>query len=160
MATTTNARQLAALNRQRARALVRNCQDALEKSENAIHWEAQTRSMGNVSTAALSAAPPGLNHPYGYGRSNRRGPRGPVPNGGDLSRINAQTGNFAVHWDANGFFTVSRMVIVLSNDAPYAGAMLGTSTMRERPILQAVEQAQWPAFVRRFREAKTRALQQ
>lgn len=157
---TTNPGDLAKLNRKRARALVRNLKTALERSENAIHKAAQDMSAGATKTATLSAPPPGLNHPYGRGRFNRRGPRGPMPNGGNPAIINKQTGVFATSWDANGFFNPSRMVIILRNDAPYAGAMRGTRLMVERPILQAVFKSQHPAFMRRFRDALRQAINQ
>ena len=153
----TNAAQIAQRNRKRARAFVRYHREALHESEGSIHWTAQGLSLGDTPTETLSAPPPGLNNPYGYGRYNRRGPRGPIPNGGNAAIINKQTGTFATSWDANGFFTPQRMIIVLWNSAPYSAAMLGTDRMIHRPIIEAIHRIEDPRFFQRFREAQRRA---
>lgn len=97
-------------------------------------------SSGDVPTAVLSARPPGLNHPYGLGPSNARGPRGPIPFG-DPAMINEQTGDFASHWGidrttSDGASEGARVF----NDSPHADFLEnGTETSRPRPIKEAVE---------------------
>lgn len=154
----TNAGTLARKNIDRQKLLRMELERARRESQKAIKRTAEALSSGTTSTATLSAPPPGLNHPYGYGGYNSRGIRGPVPNGGELGIINEQTGLFRNSWEADGYSFPDRQVITLWNDAPYAADMLGTDKMRARPILNIIRQREYPAFVRRFEEAKRRAL--
>ncbi|MBN9503655.1 MAG: hypothetical protein BGO01_20580 [Armatimonadetes bacterium 55-13] len=153
----TNAAALAKINRERAIALKKELQRATLASRGSVEFAAHSFSHGTTSTAELSKPPPGLNHPYGYGRSNWRGPRGPVPNGGNLAIINKQEGLFDSSWRSSGAFTPHRMIVVLWNDAPYSKAMEGTDKMRHRPIIEAIHRVEDQKFFNRFREAQRRA---
>lgn len=154
-----DAKEIAMRNRRRARALMRNLKKAIEVSEVAIWKEAVKNSEGTTSTAALSAAPPGLNHPYGIGMANRRGARGSIPNGGDPGIINQQKGTFKASWDTKATVRTDAQMIVLFNDSKEAKFMMGTSKMRPRPILVNIHKTQDKPFTMRLAEAKRKALQ-
>jgi len=91
-------------------------------------------SSGRVSTWMMSQGPPGLNHPYGIGPSNKRGPRGPIPYN-TPTIINRQTGIFAASWRMRHYYAFGSRGIKIENIASYAEYLEhGTRLMIPRPV--------------------------
>ena len=128
-----DAMQAAVRLRRAALALKVIQQNALAKIGQEALTKALALSSGNVTQQILSTPVDqgGLGAPYGHGPIGWLGPRGAVPNGGNLAIINKQTGLFYSRWR----LYASPGTMILMNDAPYAGMIVsGTLRMKARPI--------------------------
>ena len=143
---TGNSAQLAHENRERAKRMLREVKKASRKCEIRMHNTALWKfSNGPVKQVTLSKPPPGLNNPYGIGLSNRRGPRGAVPNGGP-GVINLQTGDFAASWDTYSVLSPSKAIVTLFNYSEHAQFLKGTDKMRPRPVREMIASVEFPLF--------------
>lgn len=105
---------------------------------------AHTLSSGTATEAMLSTpvSSGGYGHPYGHGSHGSAGPRGAIPNGGDSSVINIQTGQFMEGWEESyGHFIGNTMNNVLFNETEHAELLENTPNNLQvrRPIEYAIE---------------------
>lgn len=115
----------------------RAVQNELEQIAAHALEEAKELSSGTATQRMLSTpvSRGGYGAPYGIGASGHLGPRGPIPNGGNLAIINTQTGDFRDKWRM--YSTPGRTFVV--NNSEVAGFLVhGTTKMQARPIDKAV----------------------
>jgi len=138
----TNKRILAGRTEARLRGVAR-----LEAEK--MKFVAQSLSGGTLSLSQLRQ----MGHPYA-----RRFPPGSA--GPPDSVINRQTGLFASSWRTRVQRTSGGWTISLWNDAPEAKYLLGTTSMRARPILEAVLAKTAPALPIEARKAIRQAIRE
>ena len=119
----TNAGSLAARQRYRANFVDQALKDACRAYGAAVMAQAINLSRGPLKTAALNRIKPGL-------YSKKR----PVREMFDAI-INVQTGQFENSWHFGTWAYSGHVVVTVWNSAPYAKYMMGTTFMRERPVL-------------------------
>ncbi|AIE83532.1 hypothetical protein [Fimbriimonas ginsengisoli] len=109
-------------------------------------------SSGMTPTSEISGE---LNHPYGHGPSNARGPRGPIPNAGNPAIVNEQDGDFLAHWRQH----VGEREFEVFNDSPIAEYLEdGTETMVPRQFLELAQSIALPDPDQRLSEALDRCI--
>jgi hypothetical protein len=98
--------------------------EASEHASQIGYVLAVQQSSGGYSTTYLRDI---LNHPYGIGPANKKGPRGPIPYG-DPTIINSQSGEFRRSWRI-GLNPVSGEFAIM-NFSPKARAILSGTIIR------------------------------
>lgn len=119
----TNAGNLAARNRFKAKLIDAALKKACKDYAIAVQSQARRLSQGPLKTAALRRIKPGL-------YSTKRPARTVFD-----ATINMQTGLFAQSWHYGTYSSAGGVTVTVWNSAPYAKYMMGTLRMRQRPIL-------------------------
>lgn len=123
----TNAGALALQKRALAGQTEERFRQVAQAQARAMKAAAERLSRGSLSTATLRR----MGHPY-----SRRFPAGAA--GQPDAVINRQTGRLAASWKTRVQKTARGYTLTLWNDAPEAKFMMGTKSMRARPILEVV----------------------